>query len=584
MKVNDLEEMTVKARLDARSLATIALAAAVLGATAASAQPARQGPGPNTPKMLVQVFRSADKVAGPEAADALRDRLARAFPPRALHVIGREDLIQFLQQSGYNPNEQLGRSDEAQLAKIMRADDYIRGQVTKVGDVYRVDAWLVLTRDNSLSQPLPPSEGNRPDRAVSDLVRSIQDARKQLDNEKKCIDLARSEKYAEAVKAADEGIADYPNATLVRYCKLNVLVRQKASQEQLLAMANEILAIDPNSKNALAIAADAQKAAGNIDEANTLMVRLLATDPTNANLATQVVDGLAASGNYTVAKEIVVKAVAENPGDVGLVSLQFKILAASRDYKPAIATGEEMVQMDTSLADIGFFQRLSALYAADSQPQKAAEAMARGTRKFPNDAGSWQIYAQLLKNAGQTQQSIAAAKRALAIDPKISNGWTQIAVAYNELDQPDSALAALRQAKVAGDNADQVGQFALSIGNKFYRAAVAEDPKKPASFERALPYLHFADSTIVDADSKGNAKFLIGVSSYYIASSIAQGLQASKNCDEAKMAQAAATNSMIYTQAGGKTAPDAAGQILGAIGQLSPYLDGAVKTLCKATP
>lgn len=574
----------MKARLDARSLATIALAAAVLGATAASAQPARQGPGPNTPKMLVQVFRSADKVAGPEAADALRDRLARAFPPRALHVIGREDLIQFLQQSGYNPNEQLGRSDEAQLAKIMRADDYIRGQVTKVGDVYRVDAWLVLTRDNSLSQPLPPSEGNRPDRAVSDLVRSIQDARKQLDNEKKCIDLARSEKYAEAVKAADEGIADYPNATLVRYCKLNVLVRQKASQEQLLAMANEILAIDPNSKNALAIAADAQKAAGNIEEANTLMVRLLATDPTNANLATQVVDGLAASRNYTVAKEIVVKAVAENPGDVGLVSLQFKILAASGDYKPAIATGEEMVQMDTSLADIGFFQRLSALYAADSQPQKAAEAMARGTRKFPNDAGSWQIYAQLLKNAGQTQQSIAAAKRALAIDPKISNGWTQIAVAYNELDQPDSALVALRQAKVAGDNADQVGQFALSIGNKFYRAAVAEDPKKPASFERALPYLHFADSTIVDADSKGNAKFLIGVSSYYIASSIAQGLQASKNCDEAKMAQAAATNSMIYTQAGGKTAPDAAGQILGAIGQLSPYLDGAVKTLCKATP
>ncbi|MCL4212831.1 MAG: hypothetical protein KJZ74_02845 [Gemmatimonadales bacterium] len=576
--------MTVKARLDARFLATFALAAAVFGASPAGAQPARQGPGPNTPKMLVQVFRSADKVAGPEAADALRDRLARAFPPRALHIIGREDLIQFLQQSGYNPNEQLGRSDEAQLAKIMRADDYIRGQVTKVGDVYRVDAWLVLTRDNSLSQPLPPSEGNRPDRAVSDLVRSIQDARKQLDNEKKCIDLARSEKYAEAVKAADEGIADYPNATLVRYCKLNVLVRQKASQEQLLAMANEILAIDPNSKNALAIAADAQKAAGNIEEANTLMVRLLATDPTNANLATQVVDGLAASGNYTVAKEIVVKAVAENPGDVGLVSLQFKILAASRDYKPAIATGEEMVQMDTSLADIGFFQRLSALYAADSQPQKAAEAMARGTRKFPNDAGSWQIYAQTLKNAGQTQQSIAAAKRALAIDPKIANGWTQIAVAYNELDQPDSALVALREASAAGDDKNTVGSFALSIGNRFYRAAVAEDPKKPASFERALPYLHFADSTIVDADAKGNAKFLIGVSSYYIASSIAQGLQASKNCDEAKMAQAAATNSMIYTQAGGKTAPDAAGQILGAIGQLSPYLDGAVKTLCKATP
>lgn len=574
----------MKARLHARSLATLAVAVAVFGVLPAGAQPARLQPGPNTPKMLVQVFRSADKIAGPEAADALRDRLSRAFPPRALWVIGREELVQFLQQSGYNPNEQLGRGDEAQLAKIMRADDYIRGQITKVGDNYKVEAWLVLTRDNSLTQPLPPSEGTRPDRAVVGLVKSIQDARKQLDNEKKCLDLARQDKLDEAVKAADEGIADYPNATLVRYCKMNVLVRRKAPSTELLAMANEILEIDPNSKAALAIAADAEQAAGNQKAANTLLVRLLATDPTNASLATRVVDALAASRDWDMAKEIVVKAVAENPGDIGLISLQFRILSASGDYKPAIATGEEMVQMDTSLADVSFFQRLAALYAADSQPQKAAEAAARGTRKFPNDADLWQFYAQALKNSGQVQQSIAAAKRALEVNPKINNGWTQIAVAYNELNLPDSALSALRMAATAGDDKDQVGSFALSIGNRFYQAAAKEDPKKASSFEVALPYLHFADSTIVDAGAKGNAKFLIGVSSYYIASSIAQGLQASRSCEEAQKAQAAAVNATIYTQAGGRTAPEAAGQILGAMGQLSPYIEQSVKTLCKATP
>lgn len=571
----------MKARLHARSLATLTVAIAVLGVGPVGAQPARQQPGPNTPKMLVQVFRSADRVAGPEAADALRDRLSRAFPPRVLWVIGREELVTFLQQSGYNPNEQLGRGDEAQLAKIMRADDYIRGQITRVGENYRVDAWLVLTRDNSLSQPLPPSEGTRPDRAVVGLVKSIQDARKQIDNEKKCLEFARASKYDEAVKVADEGIADYPNATLVRYCKLGVLVRRKASNPELIAMANEILAIDPHAKLALAVAADAQQAEGNVDVANTLLVRLLATDPTNASLATRVVDALAATRNWTVAKEIVVQAVAENPGDVGLVSLQFRILAASGDYKPAITTGEEMVQMDTSLADVTFFTRLAALYAADSQPQKAAESAARGTRKFPGDAGLWQTYAQTLKNAGQVQQSITAAKRALEVDPKIANGWTQIAVAYNELNLPDSALWALRIARQAGDDRDQVGGFALSIGNRFYRSAVAEDPKKAASFQLALPYLHFADSTIADVGSKGNAKFLIGVSSYYIASSLAQGLQASKSCDEARVGQSAAVDAMIFTQAGARISPESAGQILGAVGQLSPYLDSQVKNLCK---
>jgi hypothetical protein len=78
-------------------------------------------------------------------------------------------------------------------------------------------------------------------------VRAIQDARKQLDAEKKCMDLARREQLYAAVAAADQGIAEYPNATLVRYCKMNVLVRRQAPPTPSSAMANEILAIDPNS-------------------------------------------------------------------------------------------------------------------------------------------------------------------------------------------------------------------------------------------------------------------------------------------------------------------------------------------------
>ena len=58
------------------------------------------------------------------------------------------------------------------------------------------------------------------------LVKSIQDARTQMDNEKLCMSLARTQKYAEAIAAADAAILEYPNATLVRYCKMNVLAAQ----------------------------------------------------------------------------------------------------------------------------------------------------------------------------------------------------------------------------------------------------------------------------------------------------------------------------------------------------------------------
>ncbi len=574
----------MKARQHALLITTAAalLAASGVANLGAQARPVqRTPPRENTPRLMVQVFGSADKVAGPEASDELRQRLISAVPSRTLWVFAKEDLVGTLEQSGYPVNEQLARSDEAALAKMLRADEYIRGVVIKDGATYRVEAQLVLTRDNGLTQPLPASEGTRPDRAAAALVRAVTEARKQIDNEKRCVELARSDKLVEAIAAADEGIVEYPNGTLVRYCKMNVMVAQKAAPAAILAMANEILAIDPNSKNALAVAADAQAAAGNTEQANNLLVRLLASDPTNTSLAAKVVDALAASKKYDVAKEIVTKAVADNPGDIGLIRLQFLILTSAGDYKPAIKIGEEMVTMDTSLADVTFFTRLAALYAADSQPQKSAEAAARATQKFPNDASLWQLYAQTLRGAGQTQQSIAAAKRALEIDPKISNGWTQIAVAYNELQQPDSALDALRKAAAAGDDKDQVGGYALNIGNTFFKAAQAEEPKQSASYQRALPFLHFADSTVVAVETKTNAKLLIGVSSYFIAATIAQTLQASKSCDDARLVEKSATDAVIYTQQGGRASPETATQILPAANQLLPYAQAQVKNLCK---
>lgn len=572
----------MKARLIARSLVAVAALAAAAGvANAQAAAVTRTPPRPDTPRLMVQVFGSEDGVAGPEASDELRDRLIRAFPSRVLWVIDRKDVITMLEQSGYDTTAQLAPSDESQLAKQQRADEYLRGRVVRDGANWKVEAMIVLTRDASLTQPLPAAVGTRPGRAVATLVKSIQDARKQLDNEKECMRLARDNKLDEAVAAADAGILEYPQGTLVRYCKMNVLGRRNAPDSVKLASALEILEIDANSRAALAVAADAYQKLGQKKEANDMYLRLLAANPTDANLAQQVIDAVAASGDFETAKSVVVKAVADNPGDMDLIALQFRILSAAKEYKAAIKTGEEMVTMDTTLADLTYYNRMIGLYAADSQPQKAAEMAARGTQKFPNDADMWQSYSATLKAAGQVQQSIAAAKRALEINPQIPNGWTQVAIAFNEMGQPDSALVALRAAKTAGDNGDQVGQIALSIGNRLYRAAAADSNKTVAAFAASQPYLYFADTVSTNVAQKTNSKLLIGVTNFYVAQLTAQGLQASKSCDEAKMGQNALTEAMIYVPQGGRDNPQLAGQLMPLLGQLQPYYEQSVKNFCK---
>lgn len=594
MKFTDLEEMAVTV---ARPLAVLAAFFAVFSTAPLSAQPVRRPPRPDTPFLTVQVFQSQDKIAGPAASDALRERLITIYPGPVLWVIEKERLVEMLEQSGYPTNEQLARADENALAKVQRADEYIRGSVTREADgQYRVDAQLVLTRDAALTQPLPPSRGARPGAAAVGLVRGLQDARTQLDSEKKCVAFARDNKFEEALAQADAAIVKYPNATLVRYCKLNVLVRQQAPSESVLAAANEILAIDPNSRAALAISADALQAAGQVDQANELLVRLLATEPNNAQLATRVVDALAASGRYDVAKDIVTKAVQDNLGDVSLIRLQFLILASAGDYKPAIATGEEMIQLDTSMADAGFFTRMAALYVADSQPTKAADAAKRGTTKFPANAELWQLYAQTLRNSGQVEGSIAAAKTALEINPFIPSGWLQVANAYLGLQQQDSAMVAIRNAVVAGDNADFIAGIGSTIGNQLRLAGAAE--KSVATLQRAVSVLQFSDSvaaltddvgpaearkkrTAASGETKARVKFILGAASVQLGQTAGIEAAATKSCETATIADEALVTAMIALPGGAAFNQANTLTLLQSIPEFQAYVTQLKGQLCK---
>lgn len=546
--------MTV--RLHSRPLAA---AAALLVVAVGSADAQRRPPRPDTPYLTVQVFRSADKVAGPQASDALRDELIRTYPGPVLWVIEKERLTELLEQSGYPLNEQLARSDENALAKFQRADEYVRGSVTQEADgQWRIDAQLVLTRDVTLVQPLPAVRGPRPDRAARLLLRNLNAARDQLPFEKRCMEHARSQRYDQAIAEADRAIAEYPQATLVRYCKLEVLRAQNAPAEVTTALSEEILAIDPNSRKALSVAADAYQAAGNTEKANEYLVRLLAAEPTNAALAQRVVDALAASRQYDVAKRIVEQAVLDNPGDLGLLKLRFLILASSGDYLPAIKAGEELALLDTAVADVQYFSRLSALYlatagaeAAKAEPQErladsllaataadsaadsattmanraaamaareaarpartaadsiyrlAAATAQRGTAKFPREAQLWQFQAQALRSAGDLPGSIAAAKQALEVNPFQPAGWLQVAQAYISLEQTDSAVVALRNSVAAGDNADIIAAVLSGIGNQM-RVKGGNEKNVPL-LDSAVALLQYADTVAMLADSVGPA-------------------------------------------------------------------------------
>lgn len=589
----------------ARALAGLAIGLAVVGAPAeGSAQGMNRQPDPNAPRIMVPALRGSEKNVGVQAADAIRSRLNQDVPFKQLYVLPKGDIVAMLEASGYDPNQPLPPNDAKELAKLLRADEYLEGNVTKTPTGFRIESRLVLARDNSLVQPLPVVEGARLDVASKALSAEIQSARKQLEAERACLNLAREGKFKEAAAAAQAGVTAYPQSTLARNCIMQAYVRLQYPGDSILRVAQEIIAVYPRFRPALQLAARAYKEKGDTARMVTTYGELLAANPGDPNLVELVVSEIASSGRADAAKPIIDKAVQENPGDTRLLDLQFRLNVAARDWKGAWASGEEIAKLDTAMMDTTYFQRLATAYLSDSQPPKAAETMARATQKFPQHAGSWMFLAQMQRSAGQLDQAVASAKRATTIDPNVSGGGPTIVQLQLDQKQSDSAMATIRTLAFAApvrscigtaadstkaewktsckstyENAVLLQTLALAEGNRLYR--IGAGSKKPEDFRAAVPWLMLADSVAPATKEAGTARLLIAATYVQRAQPLMQAAQAAKSCPLAKEANDGLVQAQIDIPKLGQVNPQLAGQLLQATSQLLPYGEQMVKAYCK---
>lgn len=564
----------MKGRLIFRRALVAGLAAlATSGSLATLGAQARTAP---AARVLVLVFRGPDKATGVAAANAVRSRLEGDVSPRAVTVIAKDQIDTTLKASGYPTDEALNSNDAKALANLLRADEYVEGTVAKTPTGFRADARLVLARDNNIAQPLPPAEGAKIGDVASALSRSIREARKQVDDEKECYFAARQGKYDDAIKRARASIAKYGKATMGRICLLTAYQSKKAPADSVLRIAEEILAIDPLSRPALTAASQLYLAKGDTTNYVRTLSSMIAADPTNAVLVNRVVNDLGALGRSREAIPVIETALAANPGDPGLTRTAWLIYLAANEYKKALTTGEELVKLDTAAFDTTFAVRMAGAATADSQPQKAVEWLARGTQRFPNNAQLWLIRGQQERKIGQTQQGIESIRRALSLDPKVENGNLMLAQAFNEMEMPDSVLTYIHAAAATpGANTQQIGAYALSLGNQQYKKAVGS--KSRDDYKKAIPLLILADSLGAGV----NAKFLLGVTAFQIGISAAQDAGSAKSCELAREAQENFATAQVNVPAGGKENPEAAGQIMNALAQYGPVVENQVKQFCK---
>jgi tetratricopeptide (TPR) repeat protein len=230
------------------------------------------------------------------------------------------------------------------------------------------------------------------------------------------------------------------------------------------------------------------------------------------------------------------------------------------------------------MADTSYYFRMAAAYSADSQPAKAAEEIAKGVAKFPENASLLVVSAQAQRAAGQTQQAVETLKKALALDPNVERGQLQIAQLYGELKQPDSAYAALMMADKGIDSV-LMGDVALDLGNKAQRELTADSPE--IDYTNTINYLTLADNNATSPERKQQAKFLVGAVALRHGQALLKVGGESRNCALVKQASAQFAIAQVNVPAGGRFAPQIAGQYMQALGQLLPVAAQAEKAICK---
>jgi tetratricopeptide (TPR) repeat protein len=546
------------------------------------AQTTRQQPAPDTPRILIATCHTPSSATnlGVDVAEALRNRVQSENSIRQLYVLPRNDINNYLTSSGYKADSALSVSDLKELAKLMRADEILDCTGSKTPNGVHVDARLLLARDVALAQPLAGVDARDAGDAAKRIERELTDARKALPEYRKCETALRDQKWAEAAADARAGLAKDPNSTLSQLCLMSAYQYGKSGPDSVLRVAEAIMRTDTSNTLALRNAVDAYMSKNDTTRAVQTMVRLARLDPT---VRPQLVQMLGAMNKPELALPLVTEMLQDNPGDPQLLRMRFLLLSSAKDYKKALQAGEDWMKADTAAATADLYTRLIAIAAADSQPQLASQYAARAVQKFNNNADLYMLYAQTLRKAGQLQQSLDAAKRAVELNPKVENGIPFVLVTYGDLKQNDSALAWARRAIAAGADKNAVGQGLLPMVGSAVKAAQDTTGKDAAQMRQAWMTAYQIASTVDSIAPSPQLKLFVGLSSFQVGLNALQNLNKSRSCADAQLADDMWSASQIALPQAAAYDRNTAGQLMGAIQQYYPNIAPAKKALCKTT-
>lgn len=585
-------------RIQHDTITAVALLAVAFGAPNAARAQGR-GAGARNPIFIAVSFRSpAEPKLGIDVAEGMRVRMAKLFSqtplrPGALRVVTREQINAQLTAAGYPADSAITTMDVRDLGKNIGADETIEGTATRTAAGVSVQGRFYSLNNVAAAEVLPVVVDKDASGAGHQLADLYARARRELPEYERCRSGLINNEIDRAIVAARAALLQYDKGVLPRACLMTAFLSKFKENtlpiDSVVRVAVEIMAIDPDNELAIGNLADAYLLKGDTAKAIEMDLKLYRLNPTNVNQAQTIIQILAGTGAPDKALPIVKDLLNTNPGDAAILETYWKLLQATKAWKQAIAIGEEMVKFDSSRADSTYFNRQLMAAIADSQPQLVLRYLGKATVKYPRNTRYWLGYSQELRKQGQLQQSLDAAKAALAIDPKLDNGYATVLSMYVALRQADSALAFGKLALASGADKGTIGNALLTLISPAMTKAQAADKAQSADARADWEEVYHMSAVVDSLVPQVQTAFFMSFAAFNIASGILPNIGALAKtdkpmaCAELKYASDKILVVDLNMARGGRYDPAAAANILTAVStQIRPFLETSKKSLsCK---
>jgi len=564
-------------------------------AGAASAQLAAPAPTEKLLLLPLPVGAAGDSAASVAVMDATRNRVSSMVRYK-VYVVPKTKLCEALSASGFPCDVLMPPQQGAQLSKFLGVPSYNIGHFARAGTAFTADIRIVSSTGAGFAGSFSSRAGT-PDALAESLATRISSIVRAGEFARNCNDQRSRGANDKALAEAKKAFQIEPNLAGAWLCVGTVYEAMHLPPDSLITAALRALKGDPGNLDAWARIATArlQKAdtAGAFDAYDSLLVY----NPTDRNLTMGLAKLLEQHKEYQRAADLLARGLAQSPADQQMRDMRRHICIEGELWHCVLELLSAEFAGDTSkLADTTELKL--ALLAAQSGTDTLAfvKYAHAATKKYPREERFWKQLGAAFELANQPDSAVAAYKQALQINPSDVN--TSLLIARTIVDHAvwdtstagackgdTSCLGRLRRPFT--DKVDVAWPYltpGLAASDSMVRLAATlitysggSKLAQAGSYERGYAWLDQAMTQLAPrnpGDTTGPRQALRVQTSFWfgVASTLSLGpeygvMVKEKSCERAKAVSDRLQRSKQALFLGGRLAPRVAEQMLGILAQ-----------------